>query len=113
MRSHELIVVTVLVMSGFAGCEQTSKPEAPTPKTHTVKMEGMVFQPATLTVAPGDTVLWVNKDLVPHAVTTNGPGFESKPVEFNQSLRHAFKNAGDVTYICPFHPTMTGTIHVQ
>lgn len=113
MRNHELIVVAVLVISGFAGCDQTSKPEGPLPKTHTVKMEGMVFQPATLTVAPGDTVVWVNKDLVPHAAATTGPGFESKPVEFNQSFRHAFKTAGDIDYVCPFHPTMTGTIHVQ
>ena len=34
-------------------------------KTHTVTIEGMRFQPEVLTVARGDTIVWVNKDLVP------------------------------------------------
>jgi len=39
---------------------------APRPVTHTVTIEGMQFRPQALSVALGDTVVWVNKDLVAH-----------------------------------------------
>ena len=38
--------------------------ERPKPQTHTVTIEGMKFHPEALTVALGDTVVWINKDLV-------------------------------------------------
>ena len=34
---------------------------APRVKTHTVVIEGTSFQPARLTIAAGDTVVWINK----------------------------------------------------
>jgi plastocyanin len=44
--------------------------EPPEPRTHTVTIEEMRFQPERLTVARGDTIVWVNKDLVPHTRPT-------------------------------------------
>ena len=41
-------------------------------------MENMRFQPQSLTVARGDTVVWVNKDLVPHTATSKAGGFDSQ-----------------------------------
>ena len=52
--------------------------ERPESKTHTVTIEGMRFQPERLTVARGDTVVWVNKDLVPHTATSEAGGFDSQ-----------------------------------
>ena len=49
---------------GVAACDK------PKPKTHTVTIEAMRFQPETLTVAAGDTIVWVNKDVVPHTATS-------------------------------------------
>ena len=50
-----LILCTIVVFAG----------EQRKPKTHTVTIEGMRFQPEALTVARGDTIVWVNKDIVP------------------------------------------------
>jgi plastocyanin len=44
--------------------------DRPKPKTHTVTMENMRFQPETLTVARGDTIVWINNELVPHTATS-------------------------------------------
>jgi plastocyanin len=44
----------ILCMVGIAAGEERA------PKTHTVTIEGMRFQPDVLTVAPGDTLVWVN-----------------------------------------------------
>ena len=40
--------------------------EPPDPRTHTVTIDGFRFQPERLTVARGDRIVWVNKDVVPH-----------------------------------------------
>ena len=52
-----------------------------------VIMEGMVFQPDVITVASGDTVVWVNKDMVPHSATSAAAGFDSKVIPANTSWR--------------------------
>jgi plastocyanin len=49
--------------------------ERPEPKTHTVTIEDLRFQPERLTVARGDTVVWVNKEVVPHTATSEDGRF--------------------------------------
>ena len=46
-------------------------------RTHTVTMAGMKFMPASLSVTKGDTVIWVNEDLVPHTATASNAAFDS------------------------------------
>jgi plastocyanin len=110
-----LCVVGVLVCgTTLASCGQSGQAaDRPQPKTHTVTMEGMVFQPNVITIAAGDTVLWINKDLVPHTATSSAAGFDSKIVAANTLWRHAFERTEDFDYICSLHPTMTATLHVR
>ena len=66
--------------------------EAPSkPQTHTVTIEGMRFQPEVLTVAPGDTIVWVNKDLVPHTATSETGRFDSKDIQADKSWRYTIR----------------------
>lgn len=85
----------------------------PKPETHTVSIEGMRFQPEVLTVAPGDTIVWVNKDLVPHTATSKSGGFDSKDIQADKSWRYTVKRTGDFEYICTFHPTMKAMLRVK
>ena len=87
--------------------------DRPKPKTHTVTVEDMRFQPEALTVAPGDTIVWVNKDLVPHSATSDAGSFDSKDIQANQSWRYTARNKGDYPYFCTFHPAMKATFHVK
>ena len=81
--------------------------------THTVTIESMRFQPETLTVAAGDTVVWVNKDLVPHTATSKTGGFDSKTIQAGQSWKHTVRTKGDIAYLCTFHPTMKATLRIE
>ena len=99
-------IVTVCVIALTA--EQRRKP-----KTHTVTMEGMRFQPRNLTVRRGDTVVWVNKDLVPHTATSKAGGFDSQLVAPDKSWRFTVRKKGDFAYVCTFHPTMTAMLRVE
>jgi plastocyanin len=87
--------------------------ERPKPKTHAVTMENMRFQPESLTVARGDTVVWVNKDLVPHTATSKAGGFDSQGIEAENSWKFTVRKKGDFAYVCTFHPTMTAMVRVN
>ena len=83
------------------------------PKTHTVTIEGMRFQPEILTVERGDTIVWVNKDLVPHTATSKAGNFDSKLIEADKSRNYTVRTKGDFAYICTFHPTMKAMLRVR
>lgn len=83
------------------------------PKSHTVTIEGMRFQPEIVTVAVGDTIIWVNKDLVPHTATATAGSFDSKNIQSDKSWRYTPGTAGEFAYICTFHPTMKATLRVR
>jgi plastocyanin len=85
----------------------------PEPRTHTVSIENMRFQPERLTVAPGDTVVWTNKDLVPHTATSDEGGFDSEIIQAEKSWRFTAREKGDFAYLCTFHPTMTAVLQVR
>jgi plastocyanin len=82
-------------------------------KTHTVTIEGMKFVPGRLEVAAGDTVVWTNKDLVPHTVTASGAHVESGELAPAKSWRFVAKRKGDMAYICRLHPVMRGLLVVK
>ncbi|MGE8690355.1 MAG: cupredoxin domain-containing protein [Achromobacter sp.] len=80
---------------------------------HIVSIEGMQFSPATLTVRRGDTVTWVNKDLVPHTATALSRAFDSGAIAAGASWTYTVGEAGSIAYTCLFHPTMQGTLVAQ
>ena len=82
-------------------------------KTHAVRIEGMKFVPERIEVAAGDTVVWTNKDLVPHTVTASGAKVESGEIAPNKSWRFVAKKKGEMPYICRLHPVMKGVLVVR
>ena len=70
-------------------------------------------KPAVYSVAPGDTVVWLNKDLVPHTATSEVGGFDSSVIMASESWRYTVRKKGDFPYICTFHPTMKGSLRVH
>jgi plastocyanin len=110
MRAAILAVIAMVIVCviGLAAAN-----ERPAPKTHTVTMENMRFQPDSLTVTRGDTVVWVNKDLVPHTATSKAGGFDSQMIEAEKSWTFTARQTGEFAYTCTFHPTMTATLRVR
>ena len=87
-------------------------PDFASAKDHQVSIEGMKFVPETLEVAPGDTVTWTNKDIVPHTVSA-GKVLESGTIEANKSWKYVAKAKGRTDFVCRFHPGMRGTLVVK
>src|SRR5215212_5855168 len=103
-----LIILALLPCSSTG--QVTSKPK---PVTHTVSIEGMQFQPAKLTVKPGDSIVWVNKDLFPHTVTAKAGVFDSRQIEPGKSWTYRSVKKGVFTYVCSLHPTMQAQLQVK
>ena len=82
-------------------------------KTANVKIDQFAFEPASLTVAPGTTVEWTNRDDVPHTVVDVQAGFKSQTLDTDDVFRHTFQEPGDFHYFCSVHPHMVGEVHVK
>jgi plastocyanin len=82
------------------------------PKTHTVTIEATTFTPDRLTVAVGDTVVWINKDPFPHTATSAG-AFDSGGIDPEKSWKFLPAKKGSFDYICTFHPTMKARLTVE
>jgi plastocyanin len=109
MRIVLLGAAIALILNGInVGAGEVVNPK----KTYTVTMEGMKFQPEVVTVAPGDTVVWVNTDLVAHTATAPDGTFDSKLIAPDKSWKLTVRTPGDFAYVCTYHPTMKGTLRV-
>jgi plastocyanin len=85
----------------------------PAPRSHTVEIRGFAYLPATLQVAAGDTVVWVNRDVVPHTATQDGRGWDSDTLSVGEAWRLVAAGRGSQPYYCAFHPTMRGELVVR
>jgi len=81
-------------------------------RMHEIAIQGLLYVPETLTVRPGDVVVWINKDPFPHTVTAAG-AFDSGSIAAGKSWRFTAKKAGTYPYLCTLHTTMKGTLRVE
>jgi plastocyanin len=80
-----------------------------------VTISNYSFHPATLTVARGSTVIWVNRDDDVHTIeSTDGPeAFHSAALDSGNQFGFTFHRAGTYHYTCSVHPYMRGLIVVR
>src|SRR5579872_5736860 len=99
------------------------------------------YFPNDITIDAGDSVTWTSQTAEPHTITflavgqtapqdpfsppaggnmysgsgyfNSGPMMGEPAPGFVQSYTLTFNQPGTYTYVCLFHPFMTGTVHVQ
>lgn len=76
-----------------------------------VSIGAFVFEPAELHVAVGTAVTWTNTHDQPHTATSAG-NFDTGAIQPGESASVTFDKAGTFSYICSFHPFMTGAVVV-
>ena len=85
-----------------------------TPRTHTVEIRGMTFHPDTITVTRGDTIVWINQDIVPHTATALAePKWDTGPLVRGAAGRYVARRAGTIAYLCALHPVMRAILIVK
>lgn len=131
LRRFGLAVLTMfLVVSSFVVFAPSASAE-----THTIKLgndKGMLaFEPAKVTIKPGDTIKWVNNKVPPHNVVFDEAKNAAKSADFAKALSHkqlmmnpgqaiettfpADAPAGEYTFYCEPHrgAGMVGKIIVE
>jgi len=71
------------------------------------------YNPATLNIHVGDTVLWSNTGVLPHTVTADDGSFDSGLLNTGDTWNMTFSSAGTYSFHCTPHPWMKGTVIVQ
>jgi plastocyanin len=78
-----------------------------------VAIDNFTFSPALLTVSPGTTVTWVNRDDIPHSIVCLALGLKSHAMDTDQTFSCRVDRAGRFEYFCGIHPHMKGEIMVS
>ena len=113
-RLFALETVAPLIAVGAIGLAAASGWGPGRPSRQAVELTGIAFQPPVLTVSVGDTVIWLNHDLVPHTSTaTDKHGWDTGLIAAGDSARFIPRKAGQWQYACTFHPTMKAKLIVR
>jgi plastocyanin len=76
-----------------------------------ITMENMAIAPVETSAKVGDTIEWVNKDILAHTATArNGDWDVTMPPKKTVTL--VLKKAGTIEYYCRYHPNMKATLTV-
>ena len=107
-----LLGATAIVFAAFTwqAAPTSATPAAP---TVTVHIHNFAFNPATLTVLPGETVTWINDDDEPHVVAARDGAYRSGMLQTGATFSHVYAAAGEFHYYCTMHPQMTGIVVVR
>lgn len=81
------------------------------PAAVTVPIEGFAYRPATVTVARGARVTWIDRDRASHTVT--GTGWDLGNLDRGGRRSHTFTASGTYAYLCEYHPFMRGRVVVR
>jgi plastocyanin len=77
-----------------------------------IVMQNLVIAPAEVRAKVGDTIEWVNKDVVAHTATAQQGGDFDVMLPANKSGTFVLNKAGTFPYYCRFHPNMKATLVV-
>jgi plastocyanin len=70
------------------------------------------FDPVTLSIHAGDTVVWTNAGPSSHTVTADDSSFDAGVIAAGSTFSHTFEVAGTYAYHCAIHPSMKAEVEV-
>ena len=105
---------SVVFLASAVAFAQDGAPVPVSPQTHLIIIKDYLYQPATLSIAVGDTVQWRNEEKrTSHSVLFLERDIpESERLFPDESWQMTFTEAGAFPYRCGPHPEMRGLIHV-
>ena len=102
----------VLFASAIALSCMASAASALAGETVQVKITDLAFLPTEVTARVGDTIQWVNNDIVDHTATATKGGDWDVMIVAGKQAEQQLTRAGEIDYFCRFHPFMKAKITV-
>lgn len=75
-----------------------------------IVMDKMVFVPIETQAKVGDTIEWINNDILAHTATVAGDW--NVVIAPNKTEKQVLQKAGTFDYYCKYHPNMKGRLAV-
>lgn len=94
------------------GARQTRSPLAST-DTVRIAIESLKYGREEITIDPGTTVVWTNRDPVVHSVTSDDGDFDSGLIQPGEWFAMTFLDSGVFDYSCTPHPFMHARVVVR
>ena len=114
MKLAGVVCALAMMLGVSAGSLADPTPQKTAGAPQQVKIDNFTFAPVELTVPPGTTVQWVNRDDIPHTVVSDDKAtFKSKALDTDDNYSYTFLKPGTYSYFCSIHPKMTGKVVVQ
>jgi plastocyanin len=95
------IMIAIVMVAGLVPAQA---------ETFRVTIDKLDFSPVTVRARVGDTVEWINNDIVAHTATVRGDW--DVTIASHKTASLMLKKPGDVEYYCRFHPNMKGHISI-
>ena len=109
MKTALLFTVISIASCTEGMCNSTESANSD-PIEHVVEITGFAFVPDNLQVKAGDTITWVNRDIVPHTATGQNNDWDTGTLLQNESRTISVSSAMSTDYFCRFHLNMTATV---
>ena len=95
-----------IVAVAVAGCAKPAPPRA-----FVVTIAQMAFGPTPPSVRVGDSIRWVNNDILQHSATAKDGSFDVD-LPPKATATTVIQHAGTVDFFCRYHPGMSGRLSV-
>jgi plastocyanin len=102
-RGSYLTVVAALLFGTMAVPAQA--------ETIQITMTNLVVAPSEVSAKVGDTIEWINNDVLAHTATARNGDFDVM-MPPKKTVTSVLKKAGTVEYYCRFHPNMKAVLKI-
>ena len=103
MRRGHIHLMTALVLVAMAVPSHAA--------TIQIVMQNLEISPAEVSAKVGDTIEWVNKDVLVHSATARNGDFDVNTPP-KKTVTSVLKKAGTVEYYCRYHPNMKAVLKI-
>ncbi len=111
--NSNLIIVAVVVATMISTCLYSSFTFSQEKvQTHRVIISGFQFTPENLQVNAGDTIIWINQDIVPHTATAVDKSWDTGIIVSMGQRKLIVTESQSLSYYCFYHPGMKATLVV-
>jgi plastocyanin len=108
LAGHAVLAATLFA----AGCGGGGESSEPVATTEVTMAKSYRFEPRTIEIAAGQTVIWTNEDNFTHTVQVDGQ--EDHKIGQGEKVSIRFDTPGTYDYVCTLHRLdMDGTVIVE
>ena len=102
----------ILVLLALVACAAAARGSGAS-RVVGVDIRGFAFVHAETAAAVNDSVVWTNRDALPHTATADSGAWSSPELAGSARFVFVAKRAGRFSYHCAAHPVMRGVLVVR